>query len=252
MIEHDEAEPAAKSTTYRGFQLAFALLGVSAACVVVSFASGTIWSCVAAPLASLGGAAAIAVAWRLRPVGGVSRFDLERALLVARAWLIALGVGSLIGGMLLVLVSLSLARQIAKSPVSWANLRGIGMAIEAYCQDRGSYPPTLHHLIEEGIVTPWQCYAPVDPVGEADVLDLGYSSYVYQPGIGQWNAQADVILAYERLPWSVLSTSGTSPVRAYAVLFGDGDVRPLQIQDMQQAVLRDRGKRLELGWPLGP
>jgi hypothetical protein len=206
-------------------------------------------ACSAAPLAVLFCLAAIIAAWLIRIPADTNPTDARRAMRVVRAWLIFLAILALPACTLLSLRGCSTFRVAQVSAVSSANLRGLGLGIKEYTEDFGHYPPALTQVLDAGIVTARQCLAPFDTACDEQTVKLGYSSFVYRPGIGPWNPQPDVILAHERLSWGTMS-DGRTP--AITVLFANGNTRLLTVKDFQAAMIRDLHKRRELGWPIGP
>ena len=140
-------------------------------------------------------------------------------------------------------------RGVSLSQVSAHNLRDLAQAIRAYCNDTGTFPTSWMPLIERGLVTPKQCVCFWDVIKEQTVLETGHSSYVLLPAGNAWPNDAMLIIAHERLPWSYVGRA-VWPERGFAVLFGDGTVLTLTIDEMGEAVVRDRYHRKELGWPL--
>jgi len=235
----------------RVIRRAFVLLLISFVSVVVGFVSPWGWSCFCMPLAMLLGLGVFVTARRLKPARDAAPGNALDVIRRVRNWLTVLGITTFVGSVFLSLGSLALARVIAKSPISLSHLRGIGMAMREYCKEHGDYPPTLHALIDAELAVPAQFLAPSDVLSDDDIAELQCSSYVYLGGRGEWRPDPDLILAYERVPLSVVGGSPFRPAWAQAVLFGDGEVRPLTPDDMAQAILRDRQKRHELGWPQG-
>lgn len=168
-----------------------------------------------------------------------------------RVWLILLGLAALAVDALLFVDGRHDWLFVEVRAVTQSNLKGIGQALQEYCEDYQGYPARLDALIDDGLATQHQLISPFDYVYESErSAAAGYSSYAYIPGIGPWRAEPEVILAYERIASeSTASTSRRGPTRP--VLFGDGEVRILTDDEFAQAILRDRERRKELGWPLG-
>ncbi len=144
------------------------------------------------------------------------------------------------------------ASEDAKSAVAASNLRGLGIAVRLYCNERGEFPPSLQTLVDTGAYSWRQLRSPNDPqVREQDgrQVDSGYGSFEYCPGLGDWPNAPDVVLAYEREAWSPVEAR-LSPRRARCVLFGDGRVLLLKEDEFATARQRSVRKRKELDWPV--
>ena len=163
----------------------------------------------------------------------------------------------LVGSIAMALTCLSMVRETSKSTISAANLRGIWCGLRNYHEEYASYPDSLHELILAGISCPTQCFCPFDPqawaprLNEADYLRPDaeglYFSYIYQPGRGEWRTDPDVILAYERGPFS--RRMQFTDAYGHFVLFRDGSVRWLTPSELTEARRTDAARRRELGWP---
>jgi len=144
---------------------------------------------------------------------------------------------------------LGVARSIALSGVPQANLRSIAEALKAYHEQCGQYPLTLLVPVEMRLLAPSECVDPHDRRGHWNrVTEECYTSFEYVPGSGSWRVDADLMLAYERLPWTRGRLSFCSPP-GYSVLFADLSVRWVDIQEFDEAIRRDSELRKEIGWP---
>ena len=145
----------------------------------------------------------------------------------------------------------SMATREAKSVITASNLRGLGQCLHVYANDFGTYPPSLGVLVDSGRATPGQLQSFCDPnVNWAP--DAGaevYSSFVYQPGSGPVLEDADVILAFERQPWTPAEIRMFPALGRY-VLFADGHAKRLSEEEFAEACIRDAQRRAEIGWPL--
>lgn len=157
---------------------------------------------------------------------------------------------------LLACVSLSLSvlsrlREYATSAITVSNLRGIGYGTQLYAEKFGGYPRVPDDLVREGFSTWGQFYS----VGDADVpypavggRDPEYSSFTFCPGAGPWQREPDITLAFERQAWTPQECR-MFPAYGRCVLFGDGNVRVLNDDELATARRRDAARRAELGWP---
>jgi len=186
-----------------------------------------------------------------RAADGAVTSSLQPTLRHVRVWLILLGLAALAVDALLFVDGRRDWLFVEVRAVTQSNLKGIGQALEEYCRDYQDYPARLDVLMDEGLATQHQLISPFDYVHESErSAAAGYSSYAYIPGTGPWRAEPEVILAYERIASeSTASTSWRGPTRP--VLFGDAETRILTDDNFAQALLRDRERRKELGWPLG-
>jgi hypothetical protein len=147
------------------------------------------------------------------------------------------------------MAALGAARGAALSAIPQANLRGIGQALARYHRETGAYATSLHDLMALDLCSPRSLFNPFDfEADEARVRDQGYSSFVYQPGRGDWRPDPQVVLAYDRAPFSsaqfrLLRESGRH------VLFADGEARWLTTTDFERQRSIDRTRRQEIGWP---
>lgn len=139
-------------------------------------------------------------------------------------------------------------RIIALSEVSQSNLRGIGQQLRAYYDNFGQYPETVSALITAGFSTEGQWISPGDGYAvETMVLSEGYSSYAYSPGRGEWSSDPELLLAYERGPWTYGQWDlACNP--GYSVLRGDLSVEWLDVGAFDEGRRRDRAARERLGW----
>lgn len=151
----------------------------------------------------------------------------------------------------LAMAALSRTREYAKSPISASNLRGIGIAMKMYVNQHLDYPPTACELVAAG-ETDWGQF---QAMGDPDVPHSGledeaeYSSYVYQPGRGDWQDDRRLILAYERGAWTPLELR-MAPRYGRFVLFADGRVDGLDDEAFREARHDDAEAREKLRWPV--
>ncbi len=246
------ANPDVLGALRKRLNVAFGLLLVAIVTAFAGLMRGWAPLVVAFPLVPIVAVAAMIAAGRVRLEGDARGLEAAGLAQLAGRWITAAGAVMVVLGAILVLEMLAVARTCSKAAVSWSHLRGIGQAIKLYHADYAEYPPHLHVLVGEGMCTPKQLMSPQDVVHESDVMALGYSSYLYQPGRGAWQADPGLVLAYERLPFGMHGTMEYGrPLRVQGVLFADGTVRPLSMDEIAEAMLRDRRKRIELGWPVG-
>lgn len=207
---------------------------------------GTMAGFVAA-LGALAGASACVKAYRDPRVEVDSRGELTRsnvAFAAAAACLI------LVAYVMLALTGLSRTREYAKAAVSAANLRGVGMAMKLYTEEFGDYPSSPEDLVRAGRATGGEFQAlqdPRAPGGPPPGAPL-YSSYILQPGSGEWVSDSRLILAYERFPWT-LAKPRLFATHGRFVLFGNGHVRCLDNRVFEAARRADAVRRKELDWP---
>lgn len=245
----EDREPNATSLRPR-VHAAFALLLVSLAGLIAS----VFWAETARRLAltvmlvAAGGLMVLAA--RIRP-----RTDRDRTLAAAwgaaRLWLIGLGIVGVVAAALL--HGPLLAGRVRVHPpiaTATANLRAIGTGMAVYWDDYDRYPPSLQALVADGEVTARQLVMWDDGIeNEATAVQAGYSSFVYLPGKDTWPNDAHIVLAYQRRAGLVRYRNG-KPETLHAVLFGDLHAEALTAEELAQALLRDRERRTELGWPL--
>ena len=143
-------------------------------------------------------------------------------------------------------------RDVGKSSVTAANLRGIGQAISIYRDDTGVFPPAPDDLVAAGDTTAMQFISPNDPDPAAWVATKPlYSSFIYHPGIGQSFDNPDIVIAFEKKPWTPRQMRlFTSYGRC--VLFGDGHVLAIDETDFHALLEKDQALRRQLGWPVFP
>jgi hypothetical protein len=223
-----------------------ATLFISGISLAAAYIGPTQHACAAFLAAVLAAFITVVLAVRAIAHGGVVHRHPQR---VVGAWVAVLGF--LLAGSI-VLAGLAASRQFGKSAVSAANLKGIAAAVRAYCGEQEGYPDSLLALVDAGLCTTKQLFCGYDSISEGQVAELRYSSYFYVPGVGPWTAENDVVLTYERVPWSLGGDRWYESGRGYQLLFGDGGVRFVPRDEMAAVLLRDRERRLELGWPVGP
>ncbi len=140
-------------------------------------------------------------------------------------------------------------RVYSKSPITFANLRGIGQGMELYHKEWGDYPPTIEALATSQHCSPKQFRA----VGDPDADELSETdpptSFIFQPGTGEWRADPELILAFEREQWTPTELR-LFPVAGRQVLFTDGRVECLAPDEFTVAQQNDAKLRAAIGWPL--
>jgi hypothetical protein len=148
--------------------------------------------------------------------------------------------------------TLTRVRAASQSSVTVANLRGIGQAISIY-QDRfGVFPLALDDLEAADFCTWKQFVSPNDPNPAAWVATKPlYSSFVYHPGIGQSFDNPDIVIAFEKKPWTPREMR-FFPTYGRCVLFGDGHVLAIDESEFHARLEKDKACRLMLGWPVFP
>jgi len=225
----------------------YGLLGGSLLCAVLALTTGPVLFGCGPPV---GVALAIAALWlvaarahRFAIDAGATWFGRPGAFWVALAGALVI----LVGQLALTWRALSVMRSVGKSQVSAANLRGIGFALRMYHDKYGEHPESLAHLVRIGLLGPGSCVCPYDEINERQDLRDGYTSYVYQRGAGAWRNEPELILAYERFPWSRARSELFSSA-AFNVLFGDLSTRCLDVNEMTAAWHQDFQRRREIGW----
>lgn len=158
----------------------------------------------------------------------------------------------LVGQGCLTQVALARVRAAGKATVTAANLRGIGQALKVYHEGEDGYTSCLGDLKAANNVTGLQLLSIADPALSCwEDADPPYSSFAYNPGVGPWRADPEIVLALEREPWTATEMR-LFPRHGRWVLFGDGDVRWLLDGEFREAMERDRARRSDLGWPEWP
>ena len=149
----------------------------------------------------------------------------------------------------LMLQTLGRMRDAGKATVTSANLRGIGQALKLYHEDFEVHAPSLADLEVANYTTRKQFLSIADP-GLVNWSDTGpaYSSFAYNPGVGSWSKEPDIVLAFEKEPWTATEMR-LFPKHGRWVLFGDGSVKWLQDAEFRATMELDRARRLDLGWP---
>ncbi|MEW6251552.1 MAG: hypothetical protein AB1716_12965 [Planctomycetota bacterium] len=145
--------------------------------------------------------------------------------------------------------ALGAARGVGLAAVGKYELRCIGTALASYHADLGEYPPDLMLLAQTGYIADrLRLIAHYDDSMPSEPTE-SYTSYVYTPGLGPWNSDSRLILAYLRnhgnfsMDWRFRR----SPARW--VLFADGEVRWLHDDELNRARRMDAERRKEIGWP---
>ena len=147
------------------------------------------------------------------------------------------------------MAALGAVREAAMSAVPRANLRGIGQALALYHRDTCAYAASLHDLLLFDLLSPKSLFNPYDhEAHELRVLEQGYSSFVYQPGQGDWRSDPQLILAYDRALFSSAQVRLLRPHGRH-VLFADGAARWLAPADFERHKDADRALRKRIGWP---
>jgi hypothetical protein len=156
----------------------------------------------------------------------------------------------LIGCTLLNMVALGSIRAASKATISAANLAGIGYAVKEYSERHSVYPLSLDSVIKEDGMSPKCFINPFDPEAPNYYphARLLYSSYIYNPGIGKYVVDPEVIIAHEREAFDVCEPYIFAPKERW-VLFGDLKVRHLTDAEFAEAMRNDEQRRQELGWP---
>jgi hypothetical protein len=252
MSEQPAEVSPAQRVLHRRITLIFALLGIVVALLGVSvFAANLCVGAISAMLVPVVGAVALVT----RPVpaevptADASLVRFARHVGVPLRCCAAL---CLLAGCAASLRHLGVARQVSKSAISASNVRGLLHGMRAYHQECGAYPFALANLVESGQAWPNQLLVHWDWTGdEARVEREGYSSYVYQCGVGPWREDPGIVLLYERLAWSHGRATWCCPP-GYQVGFADGRVEWLDVSELTEVLARDARRRSELGWPIGP
>lgn len=148
---------------------------------------------------------------------------------------------TLLGAALIVMVaSILLSRAWALFVLPWVSI-GLALVSLLWSLQR----PRLDNLPESAL-----------PLVKHDefyqrVLEKGYTSFAYQPGTNDWREDGDILLIFERLPWSYSRATWYCPP-GYWALFADGTTRWLTIKDMAAAQRTDVDRRREIGWSVTP
>ncbi len=146
-------------------------------------------------------------------------------------------------------MTLGRARAASKATVTQANLMGIGMALKLYHEDEGEHAPCLGDLKAANHTVGKQLLSLDDPaIWSWEDTDPPYSSFAYNPGVGPWRADPEIVFAFEREPWTATEMR-LFPKHGRWVLFGDGLVRWLIEGEFREALERDRARRSDLNWP---
>lgn len=162
----------------------------------------------------------------------------------------------LIAGLLTIVVCVWMAmfalgrtRVYAKSPITSANLRGIGQGMELYHKEWGDYPPTIKALATSRHCSAEQFRAVGDPDNVRIAKSDGPSSFILQPGTGKWRTDPELILAFEREQWTPTELR-LFPINGRQVLFADGSVECIASDEFAVAQRNDAKLRAAIGWPL--
>ena len=141
-----------------------------------------------------------------------------------------------------------------KSVITMSNLRVLSSAIQQYSEAGGDWPTDFDVLVTTGLVFPWQLVSHYDPTPAALNPTSGppcYTSFVYRPGVGKPIKDRDLVIAFERMPWSPRDTRLFTKWARW-VLLGDGQVVLLDDNEFKDALRRDAERRRALGWPALP
>lgn len=164
----------------------------------------------------------------------------------------------LIGYLLMSLTVLGNAREFGKSTVTTGNLRTIASGLRLYVESQGDYPPTFVELVSSQFEGSWDNFWSAGAVWkthaypeerESGPIHGGYTDFVYQPGRGAWRTDPELILAYDREPWTILE-SRLFPRYGRFVLFADNETRRLSEEEFKAARAVDRAMRERIGWPI--
>jgi hypothetical protein len=101
--------------------------------------------------------------------------------------------------------------------------------------------------------TPW--IGPKQLHAAADLSANGrasgtYSSNDYRRPCGGWPDDGDLVIAFERCPWTIIEHKLFTD-KGRCVLFGDGRVECLGEDAFRKALEADLARREVLGWPTG-
>lgn len=136
------------------------------------------------------------------------------------------------------------AREISKSAATASNISGLLLGMRAYCNDYGDYPSALSDLVRTQVATGSALRSYGDPIDlpESSPTAADYSSFIYQPLIGAWRDEPEVILLHERAPWS---RHGDGRL-AYTVGFGDGRSAAVLVDEFGAVLWRSECRRREV------
>jgi len=169
-----------------------------------------------------------------------------------RKQLLAISISTLILFMtntMITLGVLAIGKLMACNSVSQCNLAGIGQGITSYCNDHGAYPNSPLDLVIACSVPHKQFIAPFDTKAHTPFDVNKYTSYAYVPGQGSKQNDPDIMLGYEREPFTMMSDRILFKKYGRWTLFDDGHVELLDEEHFQAAIRKDRQRRRELGWP---
>jgi len=112
-------------------------------------------------------------------------------------------------------------RDISKSVVSTANLRGFATAMEIYRANHGVAPTSLQDLVRVDLASPKQLYSPFDHVAwTSSGTPTPEPSYVFIPSAATGLVPPNTLLAYERHPYCKRGLS-LFPERVHAIVRAD-------------------------------
>lgn len=193
------------------------------------------------------GLAALGLQWAAQRAAAANPAPHASKLLITGAALLILLLTS--GGFALCIVRV---REIAAASSMHAQLRALHAALQQSGAANAPWPPDAAALRRAaGLAasgTPLR--SPGDP-RRADTDD-SYTSLVYEPGRWDLPGHPQIIIAYEREPWTPLQFRLWSPPRGCWTLFFDGAVRKLSETELRSALATSAGLRSELGWNAPP
>ena len=164
----------------------------------------------------------------------------------------------LIGYILMSLTILGNAREFGKSTVTAGNLRAIATGLKQYVDSQGDYPPTFVELVSSQFNGNWENFWSAGAVFEThafpeeratDSIPGEYADFVYHPGAGVWRTDPELILAYDREPWTILEEK-LFPRYGRYVLFANNETRRISEAEFEAARAADRAVRERIGWPI--
>lgn len=135
--------------------------------------------------------------------------------------------------------------------VAPANLRGIGESVRRYYDEYDTSPATFDELIAGECITRRSLVWVFDDrrmLTNIDGAPLD-SSYAYHPGLWPEKQDAEVVVAFEKSPWTIKELRLFYEF-GHSVLFADGQVRFVAPEELASVLERDQRRREELGWPV--
>jgi hypothetical protein len=132
------------------------------------------------------------------------------------------------------------------SIVASANLHGIALAVETYCNEQGVAPGSFDDLLLANLVTDRQLLSFSDPAAFPALAGAkNYSSFKLLPPPDPFVSDASILVAHERQPWSRGEWRLFSVRRRQAV-FSDGHVQSLTEAEFDAALKADNERRAQL------